>query len=315
MKLIAMNKLNANLPYVTIGIPVTKHEHFEECLNSCIKQSFTNIEIIVVNNSLESKTKNKVKEITKLFNDERIRYIENEKQLPVLDNWNKSLSLAKGTFFSLLSDDDYYEENFLTELILLHEKYQRIDLFHSRVRIITNDSNLQLLSSTCPEIEDYIDFIYHRIKGWRQQFLSEFLVKTELLKLNKGFFYLPDAWGSDDITWFMAAKKSLEVAYCDKPLFVYRNTTNNISNSMNITRKWASIELYQNKLLEILNQTVEIKDDYLNARIDLIRKEIPNFISKKYIDLISRFLSKSYYVPSLTLPLFLLLFKIYKKIR
>jgi len=233
---------------ISIGLPVVKKEYFESALNSALDQTYPSVEIILLNNADDLSVKNHIAKIVKKYDGNRIFYYENEFQIPAVENWNKVLSYARGDYFVLFSDDDIYEPDFLAEMQDLFNKYPNADIAHCRVKIIDGDNNTIGYSPICPVYENVIDFIWHRFKGFRTQYASDFMMKTTKLKESGGFVDLPLAWGTDDATWFKLAKQN-GIVYSNKVLCHWRCSNINISRrgdpdlriKANITyNKWAN---------------------------------------------------------------------------
>ena len=182
---------------VSVGLPVVKTNFLKKSIECCLSQTYENIEVIVLNNASNISTRDEIRAIVFEIDDKRIAYYENKNQIPMVQNWNKTLEHAKGDLFVLLSDDDYWEPTFLDEIINLSIKYLNVDIFHVRLARIDEYDNLIDLSPTCPELESGIDFINHRLSGYRVIYLSDFVVRTNALKKIGGFVDLPDGWGSD----------------------------------------------------------------------------------------------------------------------
>ena len=123
---------------ISVGLPAYKTEFLERSIESILNQTYSDFELIIV----DDHSPEDVKGIVNQFNDDRIRYFRNEKNLgmPYLtDNWNECLKYANGEYFVLFSDDDIYEPDFLEELMLLATKYPNTELFHCRVAVINED--------------------------------------------------------------------------------------------------------------------------------------------------------------------------------
>lgn len=270
---------------ITLAIPVVKYNFLAEAIESCINQSYKNVEIIILNNANDSITKEKIKEIVNEYTDVRIKYYSNDKQLPMIENWNKLIHYSTGKFFALLCDDDKWDIKFIEKLFLLSQKYPNTNIFHSRLIIRNSNNDVTSISPLCNEFEDGLDFIYHRIKGWRQQFLSDFMVNTTKLREIGGFVYLPDGWGSDDITWFKIALSG-GVAYNSEILFTYRAHNDNISNKNSKRGKIKSLELYLENVINILDKHNYESKINSYKRI-LIKKSLPEYYNKNYLNIIS----------------------------
>lgn len=181
-------------PLVTIAIPAYKKKYIKEAIDSALNQDYKNIEVIIVND----KSPYNLKDIIDQYEDNRIIYYENERNIgkhnPV-NNWNRCIELAKGDFFTLLCDDDILMPNFVSELLKLADKYKECNVFHAR-RIIKNESTGETYEDELwPEWENAIDI--YKNKRWHT--ISEFLYRTERVKECK-YIPLPMAWGADDIS-------------------------------------------------------------------------------------------------------------------
>ena len=269
---------------VSIGIPVVKTQYLKKALVCCLEQTYKNIEIVVLNNARTHELREEIEGIVNLFDDNRIRYYRNDEQLPIIENWNKVFRLTKGELFSLLSDDDEYMPDFIQTLADLSIKYPVTNIFHCRVLINNEISNSISLSQICPEYEDGLDFIYHRIKGYRTQYLSDFMVRSSVFKDLDGFVCLPDGWGSDTISWFKMAQKG-GVAYSSNVYFKYNNNTGSITNAGNLQRKINSITLYNNQVKEIIINIPKLnKEQKLKQK--LIMDYMPTYCRNKYFRIV-----------------------------
>jgi glycosyltransferase involved in cell wall biosynthesis len=211
-----------------ILIPAYKAKYLQQAIDSVLKQTYTDFELIIVNdNSPED-----LDIIVNQFNDSRIRYFKNEVNLGgknVVDNWNKCLSLTNSAYSLLFSDDDLLASDFLAEIATLINKYPQINVFYSRVNIIDLNNTVLRLTPSAPEHEDVLDFIWHRVSAYREIYAQNFVFKTNALKAIGGFVPFPLAWGTDDATWFTLAAE-YGVVSTSKALCSWRWSELNISN-------------------------------------------------------------------------------------
>lgn len=235
----------------SIGIPVFKGRFLEECINSILLQTFTDFELIIVNDC----SPDEILSIITKFNDSRISYYENEINTGaenVIDNWNKCLSLAKGDFFILMGDDDKMASDYLKEFDKLIRKYPDLDVFHCRISIINENSEEIELSNCCPEFENTDTYILNCIEGRSEQFISDFVYKRNTLLSNGGFFKLPLAWCSDYASAFIACGIK-GIAYTPNPVFFYRKNQFNITSTSSLELKRVAIIGMENWLSKYLN--------------------------------------------------------------
>jgi glycosyltransferase involved in cell wall biosynthesis len=268
----------------TVAIPAFKSKFLKDCIQSVLSQDYPNLELIILNDC----SPEPVGEIVKSFSDERIRYYLNEINaggLKLVENWNKCLQLSEGDFIVILGDDDRFEINYLSEFKMLIEKYPVLDIFHCRSRIIDENDNVIELTQGCPEFESVYDHMNQRMIGNRQQFISDFVYRRDSLQRKGGFYYLPYAWGSDDITGFIAGREK-GIANTNKPVFNYRRSKYSISNNRDIENKLIAVnqmkDWFQSFFLTVPTDT----DDQVTY--EYLEKNITRILQKRKINLITK---------------------------
>jgi hypothetical protein len=178
-------------------------------------------------------------------------YTESDKQLRMPDNFNEIVKIASGEYFTILSDDDILQPDFLKEFDLLTQKYPAVDVLHCRVRIVDQEGNMVGYSELCPEFEALPDFMFHRLIGSRLFFLSDFVVSTRALKAIGGFPTQSNGWGLDSVTWHLLGGNG--IAYSPRLLFDYRvNTANFTNNAGNLILKLEDLVFLRNELKNII---------------------------------------------------------------
>lgn len=231
--------MNGN-PTYTIAIPAFKASFLAACIHSVLQQQYTDYELVIVNDA----SPEPIDEIVSSFSDSRIRYYKNSKNAGaehMVNNWNRCLELARGTYFVLLGDDDFLDDDYLEAFNELIARYPTLDVFHCRSKIINEHNQLIGLTAPCPEFEHVYDNIYYRLKLMRDQYISDFVFRTARLRETGGFFYLPLAWGSDDITSFiMCGNKG--IAYTHRAVFNYRQFDGTISRSGAVDLKMKAVD-------------------------------------------------------------------------
>lgn len=270
----------------SIGIPAFKSSYLKECINSVLNQSITEFELIIVNDD----SPEDIESIVNSFSDPRIRYFKNEKNIGaehVVDNWNICLSHANGEYFLLMGDDDVLEFSFLEEFERLISRFPLKDVYHCRSYIINENSEKIGITPSWPDIESVYENIWHRLSGFREQFISDFLYRTKALKSDGGFYKLPLAWGSDDVTSF---KMSFEngIAHTNAPVFNYRRSAITISSSGNLLLKKKALS----SEINWIKNAMEVEPD--NFR-DILFRSLINGALEKYFTKKSTFEVSDYY--------------------
>lgn len=99
---------------VSIIVPVYNVENYlERCLQSLVKQTLKDIEIICINDGSTDNSKNILEQYAK--EDNRIILI-NQENSGVSKARNKGLELAKGEYIGFIDSDDWVDLNFFEEL-------------------------------------------------------------------------------------------------------------------------------------------------------------------------------------------------------
>ncbi|RME56271.1 glycosyltransferase family 2 protein [Candidatus Parcubacteria bacterium] len=92
-------------PKVSVLIPVyNRQDYIGECIQSALEQTFSDIEIIIVDNSSTDRTWEICQEYR--ARDSRIRIFRNEENMGPVFNWKKCIDLAAGKFGKVLFSDD-----------------------------------------------------------------------------------------------------------------------------------------------------------------------------------------------------------------
>jgi len=105
-----------NLPKVSILIPVYNREHLiAECVQSALEQTFTDFEVVIVDNASDDGTWEICQRFAAL--DPRVRIFRNDTNIGPVRNWKRCAEEAAGEFSKILFSDDCLEPNCLSEMV------------------------------------------------------------------------------------------------------------------------------------------------------------------------------------------------------
>lgn len=276
----------------SVLIPAYKSKFLKKCIESILSQSFCDFEIVILNDA----SPENVKEIVCEYDDPRIKYFENSTNIgaiDVVDNWNKCLTYASGDFVICMGDDDELFVDCLETYNNLIIKYPLIDIFHANTILINEEDNLIDIQEARPEYESVYSLMWHRWVKNRIQFIGDFLYRKDSLQRKGGFYKLPFAWASDDITAYVVAKEN-GIVNGSKPMFKYRVNRYSITNTGNIEIKMNAILLEKKWALQFLQELYPLDE------LDVIYKKLlidncDNFFLKKYLITIAEDLSASHF--------------------
>lgn len=272
----------------SIAIPAYKNQYLRECIDSVLSQTYTNFELIILNDCSPYDLKSIIDE----FSDDRIMYFENEQNVgavELVNNWNSCLERASGQYFVCIGDDDVLDIDFLKEIDTYTEQYPQQDIFHLQTMIIDENSEPIKMQDYRPLRESSYSMVYHRLFHHRVQFVGDFMYKTDALKVIGGYVFIPLAWGSDDVTAYEVAKKN-GVINIPRTIFYYRQNRYTISKSINPLIKNKAINEEFNWINTFLNESkAELDSD--KVMIQYLKENINSLFSKKRIYNISDSLS------------------------
>lgn len=127
------NRELENRPLVSVVVSVYNGEHFiRETLESILKQTYSNMEIIVIDDASTDASK----EIINSFHDERIKKVFAEKNRNVCYAGNVGFQYARGKYVALIGHDDIWREDKLEKQVSFLEKHPTFAVCFTGVDII-----------------------------------------------------------------------------------------------------------------------------------------------------------------------------------
>lgn len=129
------------MPYISVIVPVYNAEKsIERCVGSVIKQSFTEWELLLINDG--SKDKSAVICDAFALQDARIRVFHKENG-GVSSARNRGMELAKGRYILFLDSDDYLPENYLEALTRQQEAWGEDAFCWTALRTISENHQVK----------------------------------------------------------------------------------------------------------------------------------------------------------------------------
>ncbi len=239
---------------VSIILPVYNGEkHLSKSIESCLSQSYKNIELIIVNDcstdlSLEIALVYKRK-------DNRIKVIDNNinKKLPA--SLNIGHENAKGVFLTWTSHDNFYEPNAI-ELLLNNLIESKSDLVYSDMNLVYENSN-KIKKRELNEIET---LPFGNCVG--ASFLYKKEVFLELKGYNENFFLV------EDYDFWLRAFLKFKFYHVKEYLYNYTLQSESLTNQISLN--------YEKRNLWLQNITL-MYNDFLN-NFEVSNYDISNFL-------------------------------------
>lgn len=212
---------------ISFVLPAYKAEYLYLAIESILAQTVSDWELIVVDDCSPEDLKSIVDE----FEDSRIRYYRNEKNLGgrnLVNQWNYCITLAEGDWLVLAADDDLYAPTFCEECLCLIEKYPHVDLVRSRVLQIDEEGCALWDDGLLSEFTDKYEFLHDWLVAKAFTCIGNYVFRREALMEIGGFMDFPCAFGSDIATPIALSLNG--VANTREMLFSFRQSTQHLSS-------------------------------------------------------------------------------------
>jgi glycosyltransferase involved in cell wall biosynthesis len=200
-------------------MPVYKAEKYiAESIQGILSQSLADLELIIINDGSPDRSA----EIIHSFQDPRIRYVENEKNLGVVETRNKGISLARGKYISFNDADDIPLPHKLEHQAAILEKNPDLGICGTFYQQIDPEGRLGE-KIILPASTDDVDLMAHFVNPFCN---SATLTRSNLIK-DTGFERRFE-YAEDFRMWTLLLRKTKGVNLPEYSL-LYRVHGNNIS--------------------------------------------------------------------------------------
>ena len=203
-----------------------------ESVNSILSQTFTEIEILITD---DSSTDNSYEILKDLKNqDGRIKLFKNQKNIGLTKTLNKMIKISNGDFIARQDADDYSLPIRLETQLKMMEKF---DIKISTARALELETKREI-----PGLSFYIPYKY--LIYFKNPFIHGTLVIDS--SLMKRYLYNEDYFFAQDYELFSRLiQNKNQILNIKKPLYIL-NTKNNISNNFKTEQKAFSDKVKKN---------------------------------------------------------------------
>ena len=303
------------MPKISVVIPLyNKGFIIRETLNSVLAQTFTDFEVVIIN---DGSTDNSF-EIVSQFSDERIKLFQQENKGAAAAR-NLGIEKAAGELIAFLDADDYWYPNHLEELFKLYTDFPNCGIYCNRYQIKTTSKHFQKpnFNGIDDTFRGIVPNYFYSNKPFRITWTSAIMIEKAILK-EQNYFNESVSNGQDVELWTKIGICH-PVAISNKITAIYHfNAPNSLTKG----------KISNMKLMDFSQfEEAEQKDIYLKEFLDLHRffyaiqyksigdKEKANFyynkIDSKNLSLVNRIL---FALPSFVLQTLYKIKRLLKKI-
>lgn len=272
------------MPKVSIVLPTYNGEKYiQESVESIINQSFTDWELIIVDDCSTDHTAMIVDQYAS--EDFRIKVIHNKKNQKLPQSLNIGFGICEGEYLTWTSDDNYYKKDAIKEMYnYLHEN-EKISMVCADMDVI-DDVGKKLYEL---KMFDELDVFYNNCIG------ACFMYKRKVLDELGG--YDVDMFLVEDYAyWLKILKRYERIGYIKNILYVYRLHENSLTTQRQIQIKKQLLCLRKKNIDLILERLKEHKKiisyiyyEFLemNEEMSSIEEKIFNRVPELAIDRIT----------------------------
>lgn len=259
---------------ISIIVPVFNVEKYlDRCITNIINQSYSNIEIIIINdgstdNSLD--ICNKYKKI-----DNRIIVINQENQgLSAVRN--KGIDIATGEYILFVDSDDILNVDLLKNIESLLNKENDVICFQHSINDSMEYTYLDIEDKLKLSGEDFLELLYEKNKMfcvvWKYCYRKEFLDENKL-KFHEGIIYEDEEWNT--------------IMLCKAKSVIFRDFVgyNYFIREGSITTSNKNINSYLSKIKVAININKFIRENEIKNKrlLKKIKQKIYSFFVKNSI--------------------------------
>jgi glycosyltransferase involved in cell wall biosynthesis len=212
------------MPKLSIIMPVYNSEDYIiEAVNSMLNQTFTDFELIIIN---DGSTDNSLK-IIESFKDNRIKIINNDKNLKLIRTLNKGLEASSGRYIARMDADDISHKKRLETQVNYLDEFKETAVLGTSVKVIGNKSAYTRPFSL-KEYDDIKSYLYvnncivHPTTMFRSYLVKEY-----------GFEYSMEYPHAEDYDFFLRISKQHKIEILKDRLLNYRINESSVSTTNN----------------------------------------------------------------------------------
>jgi glycosyl transferase domain protein len=260
-------------PLVSVLIPCYNCEKYvEKAVTSIIEQSYSNLEILVIDDGSTDNTGSILQELAQ--KDSRIRYIKNETNLKLIKTLNKGIDLCRGKYIARMDADDISLPTRIVKQVNFLEKHPDIGIVGTYTKNFGANNRTWKMKTRDKFIRAHLFFntcFAH----------PSVMIRTSVLRDNH-LYYDTNYLHAEDYKLWCDIAQYTKLANIPEILLYYRINQNQISNKYSKEQKETAQKIREEYINDFLaKKEIPIKFS-AQTTIDDIRR-IGSYIKEKYI--------------------------------
>lgn len=208
---------------ISIIVPVYNcEEYIEECIKSISKQTYENIEIIIVNDGSKDNSLNIIKKISN--QDNRIKYIDKKNEGANIAR-KVGIEASNGKYVMFVDSDDWIDYQTINELVSIINKNPNIDMIKFSMLLEPSHKSVDIFEEKYLEIDkSRFEMIYELfITSYKMNSICATLIKRKIIDKDQKSLNVNRCFAEDLLINIDIIDKCNEIVFMNKPFYHYRN--------------------------------------------------------------------------------------------
>lgn len=300
-----MNKCKLSIIVPVYGV----EKYIDKCLNSLVKQSLKEIEIIVVNDGTKDNSQKIIDKYVKKYPDKIKSYIKENGGQGSARNYG--LEKANGEYIGYVDSDDFVEKDMYKKLYNKAKENNYDIVVCGNYNVSEDYQNKNIDTFINNYNTDLENIFFGKMAVWNKIYKRDILIKNKLEFKEK-------VWYEDLAFTLKAIMNSNTFAFIDEPLYDYLIREGSTMNNSNVQRNLEILDAFNDILSYIQHNKKEeyfnkieflaidhiyisaivrvlkadsdknIKKETIEKLINYMNKNFPNYKSNKYINTLSK---------------------------
>jgi len=238
-------------PKVTVLIAVYNGERFlREALDSVLAQTFTDFELLVVNDGSTDETAT----ILESYSDGRIRIITNRRNIGVVGSLRRGLNYARGEYIARIDADDIALPERLEKQVEYLDLHPEVGMVSSRCLVIDGDGRLVSSSSAQTPEEIYYLLAFH------DPIYNPTVTFRKALVLSLGGYGDDSVNRVEDYDLWVRISRRAKIVELDEILAQYRIHSANLTNTFRGPQSAAAKMVFLKNLKSLTNNSAAVEE-------------------------------------------------------
>ena len=300
-----MNKCKLSIIVPVYGV----EKYIDKCLDSLVKQSLKEIEIIVVNDGTKDNSQKIIDKYVKKYPEKIKSYIKENGGQGSARNYG--LEKANGEYIGYVDSDDFIEKDMYKKLYNKAKENNYDIVVCGNYNVSEDYQNKNIDAFINNYNTDLENIFFGKMAVWNKIYKRDILIKNKLEFKEK-------VWYEDLAFTLKAIMNSNTFAFIDEPLYDYLIREGSTMNNSNVQRNLEILDAFNDILSYIQHNKKEeyfnkieflaidhiyisaivrvlkadsdknIKKETIEKLINYMNKNFPNYKSNKYINTLSK---------------------------